>query len=118
MQSNYMGVGGTNWGWLPDPDVYTSYDYGAAISETGEIGTPSDPNDIAGSKFGENKLINDFETSVAPLTETDAGRRADPVQPRGGHDGQVNPSDGDRVLLRPPGRRHLHRHGEHAASTT
>ena len=73
MQSYYMGVGGTNWGWLPDPDVYTSYDYGSAIRETGEIGTPADPNDIAGSKFGENKLINDFETSVAPLTQT--GRR-------------------------------------------
>ena len=68
MQSNYMGVGGTNWGWLPDPGVYTSYDYGAAIRETGEIGTPADPNSIAGSKYGENKLINDFETSVAPLT--------------------------------------------------
>ena len=70
MQSNYMGVGGTNWGWLPDPDVYTSYDYGAAISETGEIGTPANPNDIAGSKYGENKLINDFEMSVAPLDQT------------------------------------------------
>ena len=70
MQSNYMGVGGTNWGWLPDPGVYTSYDYGAAIRETGEIGTPSDPNSIAGSKFGENKLINDLETSVTPLTDT------------------------------------------------
>jgi beta-galactosidase GanA len=70
MQSNYMGVGGTNWGWLPAPFVYSSYDYGAAIRETGEIGTTADPNDIAGSKFGENKLINDFETSVAPLTKT------------------------------------------------
>jgi beta-galactosidase GanA len=70
MQSYYMGVGGTNWGWLPAPQVYTSYDYGAGIRETGEIGTPANPNDITGSKFGENKLINDFETSVAPLTKT------------------------------------------------
>jgi beta-galactosidase GanA len=94
MQSNYMGVGGTNWGWLPDPDVYTSYDYGSAISETGEIGTPSDPNDIAGSKFGENKLINDFETSVAPLAQTQAG-----AAPTASNSGvatmaRVNPSDG------------------------
>ena len=43
MQSYYMGVGGTNWGWLPAPQVYTSYDYGAAIRETGEIGTPPTP---------------------------------------------------------------------------
>ena len=70
MQSYYMGVGGTNWGWLPAPQVYTSYDYGAGIRETGEIGTPANPDDITGSKFGENKLINDFETSVAPLTKT------------------------------------------------
>ncbi len=70
MQSYYMGVGGTNWGWLPAPQVYTSYDYGAGIRETGEIGTPANPNDITGSKFGENKLINDFENSVAPLTKT------------------------------------------------
>ncbi|HEU5333869.1 MAG TPA: beta-galactosidase [Actinocrinis sp.] len=72
MQSNYMGVGGTNWGWLPAPFVYTSYDYGAAIRETGEIGTPSDPNTVAGSKYGENKLINDFELAVPDLTDTAA----------------------------------------------
>jgi hypothetical protein len=28
-----MAFGGTSWGWLPAPDVYTSYDYGAAIDE-------------------------------------------------------------------------------------
>jgi len=70
IQNNYMGVGGTNWGWLPYPQVYTSYDYGAPIRETGEIGTPANPDDIAGSKYGEDKLINDFETSAAPLTKT------------------------------------------------
>ncbi len=94
MQSNYMGVGGTNWGWLPDPDVYTSYDYGSAISETGEIGTPADPNDIAGSKFGENKLINDFETSVAPLAQTQAGAAPTASSPAVATMARVNPSDG------------------------
>ncbi|TFW31319.1 beta-galactosidase [Massilia horti] len=29
----YMTFGGTSWGWLGGPVVYTSYDYGAAISE-------------------------------------------------------------------------------------
>jgi hypothetical protein len=29
----YMVFGGTSWGWLPGPIVYTSYDYGAPISE-------------------------------------------------------------------------------------
>jgi beta-galactosidase GanA len=94
MQSNYMGVGGTNWGWLPDPDVYSSYDYGAAISETGEIGSPADPNDITGSKYGENKLINDFETSVAPLTETVAAAAPTPDNSAILTMGRVNPSDG------------------------
>ena len=94
MQSNYMGVGGTNWGWLPDPDVYTSYDYGAAIRETGEIGTPADPNDIAGSKYGENKLINDFETSVAPLAQTAPGAAPTPANPAVATMARVNPSDG------------------------
>jgi beta-galactosidase GanA len=81
MQSNYMGVGGTNWGWLPDPGVYTSYDYGAAIRETGEIGTPADPDSITGSKYGENKLINDFETTAAPLTRTTQVAAPPPTNP-------------------------------------
>ncbi|MFE6485046.1 beta-galactosidase [Streptomyces sp. NPDC057757] len=29
----YMTFGGTSWGWLPAPVVYTSYDYGAALDE-------------------------------------------------------------------------------------
>ncbi|MGC6400979.1 beta-galactosidase [Sphingomonas sp. FW199] len=33
IQSFYMGYGGTSWGWLPGPVVFTSYDYGAAIDE-------------------------------------------------------------------------------------
>ena len=70
IQSNYMGVGGTNWGWLPAPFMYTSYDYGAAIQETGEIGTPSDPNTIPDSKYGENKLIGDFIQATPSLTKT------------------------------------------------
>ncbi len=37
IQSFYMGFGGTSWGWLPAPVVFTSYDYGAAISETREV---------------------------------------------------------------------------------
>jgi hypothetical protein len=33
-----MVYGGTSWGYLPFPGAYTSYDYGAAIKETREIG--------------------------------------------------------------------------------
>lgn len=31
----YMAFGGTNWGFISDPDVYTSYDYGAPLTEGG-----------------------------------------------------------------------------------
>ncbi|MER5209288.1 beta-galactosidase [Streptomyces sp. NPDC002838] len=33
LHNAYMTFGGTSWGWLPAPVVYTSYDYGAAIDE-------------------------------------------------------------------------------------
>jgi beta-galactosidase GanA len=33
LENFYMAFGGTSWGWLPAPVVYTSYDYGAAIDE-------------------------------------------------------------------------------------
>jgi beta-galactosidase GanA len=72
IQSNYMTVGGTNWGWLPAPFMYSSYDYGSAIRESGEIGTPSNPNDITGSKYGENKLLGDFIQAVPSLAKTQA----------------------------------------------
>ncbi|KAJ3297264.1 hypothetical protein HK104_000691 [Borealophlyctis nickersoniae] len=35
--SFYMWYGGTNWGTLGDPDVYTSYDYSACIREHGYL---------------------------------------------------------------------------------
>ncbi|KAF9985190.1 hypothetical protein BGZ65_011497 [Modicella reniformis] len=35
MLNFYMFYGGTNWGTLGDPDVYTSYDYSASIREYG-----------------------------------------------------------------------------------
>jgi beta-galactosidase GanA len=33
IQNFYMTFGGTSWGWLPAPVVYSSYDYGSAIDE-------------------------------------------------------------------------------------
>lgn len=37
IQSFYMGYGGTSWGWMPAPVVFTSYDYGSAISEARDL---------------------------------------------------------------------------------
>lgn len=63
MYGYYMAYGGTNWGWLAQPnDVYTSYDYGAAITEARQT-TP---------KFDEFKRQGYFVTTVGPLTKTDA----------------------------------------------
>lgn len=62
-QSFYMTYGGTSWGWQSDPSqVYTSYDYGAPITESRQLTT----------KYDEDKLIGYFTQSVAPLTKTDA----------------------------------------------
>ncbi|GAA2874550.1 beta-galactosidase [Nonomuraea rubra] len=63
MFSYYMGYGGTNWGWLAQPnDVYTSYDYGAAITEARRL-TP---------KYDEFKRQGYFLEAVTPLAKTDA----------------------------------------------
>ncbi len=35
--NTYMFAGGTNWGYMSDPGTYTSYDYGAPISEAGVL---------------------------------------------------------------------------------
>ncbi|MEU5088012.1 beta-galactosidase [Streptomyces sp. NPDC021356] len=37
VHTTYMAFGGTSWGWLPAPQVYTSYDYGAAIDEGRQV---------------------------------------------------------------------------------
>ncbi|GAA2556264.1 beta-galactosidase [Winogradskya consettensis] len=59
----YMGFGGTNWGWLAQPnDVYTSYDYGAAITEARQLT----------AKYDEFKRQNYFLRALTPLTKTDA----------------------------------------------
>ncbi len=35
--NTYMFAGGTTWGYMTEPGVYTSYDYGAPISEAGAL---------------------------------------------------------------------------------
>ena len=57
----YMGFGGTNWGWLGQPnEVYTSYDYGSAISEARQLT----------AKYDEFKRQNYFLAS-APIVPGD-----------------------------------------------
>ena len=48
--SYYVFCGGTTWGYLSSPDVYTSYDYGAPVSESGRTG----------ARFEVVKRLNEF----------------------------------------------------------
>ncbi|KAK7017416.1 BetaGal-dom2 domain-containing protein [Favolaschia claudopus] len=57
----YMLYGGTSWGGLPFPGVYTSYDYGAPISESRALTT----------KYDELKLQGLFVRSSPDFTKTD-----------------------------------------------
>ncbi|CAO3669777.1 unnamed protein product [Umbelopsis vinacea] len=60
IQSLYMTYGGTSWGEIPEPSVYTSYDYAAAISEP-RMMTP---------KGYEIKLQGTFLRDVKPILTT------------------------------------------------
>ena len=79
-----MTYGGTNWGWLGEPENYTSYDYGAAIRETRQL----DP------KYYEDKLIGYFTQAVAPLTKTDPINATPPDNPAIVDTARINPDTG------------------------
>jgi beta-galactosidase GanA len=85
MQSFYMTYGGTSWGWLADPSqVYTSYDYGAAIKEDRELTT----------KYDEMKRLGYMLGSVAPLTKTDQVASEPATDPDVRVAARANPDDG------------------------
>jgi beta-galactosidase GanA len=63
LQNFYMTFGGTSWGWLPAPVVYTSYDYGAAFDEARQIR----PKATAMKEMGL------FLQAVTPITKVDKG---------------------------------------------
>jgi beta-galactosidase len=84
MQNYYMTYGGTSWGWIPYPGVYSSYDYGAAISESRALT----------AKYSEQKLIGYFTQTVAPLTKTDPVNLPAPTNPAVTVVGRQNPDTG------------------------
>jgi beta-galactosidase GanA len=90
MFNYYMAYGGTSWGWLPQPnDVYTSYDYGAAITEGRRL-TP---------KYDEFKRQGYFVTSVAPLAKTDPSVPPVPADAAMGTQARTNPDTGTQFVL-------------------
>ncbi|KAF7335702.1 Glycoside hydrolase family 35 protein [Mycena venus] len=66
----YMLYGGTSWGGLPFPGVYTSYDYGAPISESRALT----------AKYDELKLQGLFLRSTPDFAKTNwIGDSRDPI---------------------------------------
>ena len=63
VQNVYMAFGGTSWGWLPAPVVYSSYDYGAAVDEARRLRP----------KAASLKELGYFVQSVTPLTKVEKG---------------------------------------------
>ena len=58
----YMFCGGVTWGYLASPDVYSSYDYGAPIGESG----------ATGARYQAVRELNEFlERYEAELSQTD-----------------------------------------------
>ncbi|WP_405902199.1 beta-galactosidase [Streptomyces sp. NBC_00656] len=63
--NSYMEYGGTNWGWTGDPGSgFTSYDYGAAISENRRI----TPNLAVQKEFGYLQHAVKPIASAGPVT--------------------------------------------------
>lgn len=89
MLNLYMTYGGTNWGWLPEPGVYTSYDYGAAINEQRQLT----------GKYTEQKLIASFTQAVAPLAKTQAFTTDTPTNSVLRLVGRANPDDQTEILM-------------------
>lgn len=89
MQNFYMTYGGTNWGWLASPGVYSSYDYGAAITEGRQLT----------AKYDQQKLLGTLLQSVEPLAHTDAFATTPPDNPQLRLDGRINPDDGTRFYF-------------------
>lgn len=96
----YMAYGGTNWGWLGQPnDVYTSYDYGAAITESRQLT----------AKYAEFKRQGYFVHAVTPLTRTDPAATPASSNPALTTVARANPDTGTQFALL--------RHTDRAATT-
>jgi len=100
-QSFYMTYGGTSWGWQADPSqVYTSYDYGAPITEGRQLG----------AKYDEDKRIGYFTAAVAPLPKTDTLATPAPSSPAIVDTARINPDDGTQF--------HVLRHADSTSTAT
>ncbi|MEG8275596.1 glycoside hydrolase family 35 protein [Streptomyces sp. AHA2] len=84
-----MTYGGTSWGWLPAPAVYTSYDYGAAFDEARNA-TP---------KLASMHQIGQLLRSVPDLARLDPGREVRAADERIEVRHLTNPDTGAHVYV-------------------
>jgi beta-galactosidase GanA len=89
MISYYMTYGGTSWGWLPFPGVYSSYDYGSAINEARQFT----------GKYGEQKLIALFTQAVGSLAKTIPTSPSPPTDSNLTLTERFNPDDETEIYL-------------------
>ncbi|HXM55159.1 MAG TPA: beta-galactosidase [Candidatus Dormibacteraeota bacterium] len=89
LENFYMTVGGTSWGWLPAPVVYTSYDYGAAIDESRQLRP----------KAMTMKELGSFLQTVTPITEVDRGDAVTPSSTAVKVYQDVNPDTGTHFYV-------------------
>jgi beta-galactosidase GanA len=85
----YMTFGGTSWGWLPAPVVYTSYDYGAAFDEGRQIRP----------KATAMKALGLFLQSVDPITKMDKAAAVTPSSSQIKVYHNVNPDTGTNFYI-------------------
>jgi beta-galactosidase GanA len=89
MLSYYMTYGGTSWGWLPFPGVYSSYDYGSAIDEARQLT----------GKYRQQKLIASFTQAVGSLEKTVATSPNPLTNPQLSLTERFNPDDQTELYL-------------------
>lgn len=89
MQNFYMTYGGINWGWLSSPGVYTSYDYGAAITTSRQLT----------SKYDQQKLLGYMIHAVPSLARTDGVGSAVAENRRLRVTARRNPEDGTQFYI-------------------
>ncbi|MGW3987372.1 glycoside hydrolase family 35 protein [Streptomyces sp. NPDC004830] len=85
----YPAYGGTSWGWLPAPAVYTSYDYGAAFDEARNA-TP---------KLAATHQLGQLLRSVPDLARLNPGRAVRAADERIRVRHLTNPDTGAHVYV-------------------
>lgn len=88
MMNFYMSYGGTSWGFMPCPCVYSSYDYGSVIDEARQLT----------DKYNQQKLLANFVQAATPLTKTDELPVAPPTDSGLTVLGRANPDNGFEAL--------------------